>query len=504
MNDYMANNQPWFNKSISTIEVRGGVTGIGSYAFAGDAYTVSVSSVTLADSVEEIGSRAFSFVHGLSELTLPTSMHTVASDAFLYANSLAGISVAPGNVDFVSVDGVLYTADMKKLVFYPDARAGSTYVIPEGVETVGDYALSCACRSDSPLEQVVFPTTLLTLEARAVEGTNCHLQTVCFLGDKPQGDNVFGGSTANAYYTYSAALGRTWTTPSSLGSRLNWNMCCTWQDGVVVIDHSFEYVAEVPASCTVDGTVAHQRCNVCGFRVTQYGAWVYNDSDLAIPAGHSYGAAEYRWTEDGSACMLAFPCANCEAALTADMTVTSEVKKEATCTAMGTTTYTATVEFEGAVYTDETDREDIPLVDHTPQILPAVAATDTQEGLTEGLKCSVCGEILVEQQVVPMRVKRLPVEFMVPSALKVIEEESFAGISAVTVELPEGIESIGDRAFADCPALAQIYIPDTVEKFGTGIFEGCTDDLVIFGKPGSPAETYADENGIRFETVDDF
>ncbi len=40
-------------------------------------------------------------------------------------------------------------------------------------------------------------------------------------------------------------------------------------------------------------------------------------------------------------------------------------------------------------------------VDHTPETLPAKPATCTEDGLTEGSKCSVCGKVLVEQEVVP-------------------------------------------------------------------------------------------------------
>lgn len=38
---------------------------------------------------------------------------------------------------------------------------------------------------------------------------------------------------------------------------------------------------------------------------------------------------------------------------------------------------------------------------HTEEVLSAVAATCTQTGLTEGKKCTVCGKVLTEQQVVP-------------------------------------------------------------------------------------------------------
>ncbi len=48
-------------------------------------------------------------------------------------------------------------------------------------------------------------------------------------------------------------------------------------------------------------------------------------------------------------------------------------------------------------------QEDTPLADHTGEIIPAVDATCTALGKTEGKKCSVCGEILVAQEDVPMK-----------------------------------------------------------------------------------------------------
>ena len=38
---------------------------------------------------------------------------------------------------------------------------------------------------------------------------------------------------------------------------------------------------------------------------------------------------------------------------------------------------------------------------HTEEVIPGVDATCTEDGLTEGVRCSECGEILVEQEVIP-------------------------------------------------------------------------------------------------------
>lgn len=69
------------------------------------------------------------------------------------------------------------------------------------------------------------------------------------------------------------------------------------------------------------------------------------------------------------------------------------VTKEPTCAASGTRVYTNDV--------GETMTEAIPAKPHTPETLPAVAATCTASGLTEGCKCAVCGATLTAQKVIP-------------------------------------------------------------------------------------------------------
>lgn len=50
-----------------------------------------------------------------------------------------------------------------------------------------------------------------------------------------------------------------------------------------------------------------------------------------------------------------------------------------------------------------TEKTDIPETGHTPVTDPAVAPTETTDGLTEGSHCSVCGAVLTAQEVIPMR-----------------------------------------------------------------------------------------------------
>ena len=87
-----------------------------------------------------------------------------------------------------------------------------------------------------------------------------------------------------------------------------------------------------------------------------------------------------------------------------------------------------------------------------------------------------------------------------PVALKVIETEAFEGISASVVIIPEGITSIGSKAFAECTKLERVYIPASVSNIGTDVFIQ-SPYVVIYGYSGSKAETYAIQNDIQFVSI---
>lgn len=104
-------------------------------------------------------------------------------------------------------------------------------------------------------------------------------------------------------------------------------------------------------TCTQPGLTDGSKCSVCGK--------ILKEQEVTKPAtGHVYG----EWT----------------------------VVEEATCTKNGTKTATCTK-------CGDVKKENIPAIGHKEEVIPEVAPTCGKAGLTEGLKCSVCGEILKKQ-----------------------------------------------------------------------------------------------------------
>lgn len=63
--------------------------------------------------------------------------------------------------------------------------------------------------------------------------------------------------------------------------------------------------------------------------------------------------------------------------------------------------------------------------------------------------------------------------YKLPSGLKTIEEEAFAGLPCQVIIIPQGCTTIGSRAFADCEELLYVQIPDSVSRIADDAFEGC-------------------------------
>lgn len=86
-------------------------------------------------------------------------------------------------------------------------------------------------------------------------------------------------------------------------------------------------------------------------------------------------------------------------------------------------------------------------------------------------------------------------DMTLPAILQFIEDEAFLRGNFISVRIPEGVMSIGSRAFANCNRLEQIEIPASVTSIAADAFEG-TDGFVIYCPEGSYAEIFAEYNGI--------
>lgn len=92
------------------------------------------------------------------------------------------------------------------------------------------------------------------------------------------------------------------------------------------------------------------------------------------------------------------------------------------------------------------------------------------------------------------------IDMRLPSSLKTIEDEAFAGCAFRFALLSENTESIGARVFANCNNLRYIYIPYSIDEIDYYAFNG-TNDITILCHYGTEGCTYADYFGIPYIDV---
>lgn len=112
----------------------------------------------------------------VTKVTIGKNVKEISDWAFGNSKKITAFEVDENNPCFCDVDGVIYTKDMKSLLFYPPAGGIKTetdkdgnelksisYIIPEGVEVIRSKAFY-KCYD---LMEISFPSTLKVIEEKA-------------------------------------------------------------------------------------------------------------------------------------------------------------------------------------------------------------------------------------------------------------------------------------------------------------------------------------------------
>ena len=73
-----------------------------------------------------------------------------------------------------------------------------------------------------------------------------------------------------------------------------------------------------------------------------------------------------------------------------------------------------------------------------------------------------------------------------------------AGLRRVRIE--PGVQALGPSCFSKCTGLERVDVPASLASFGGGVFFGCGRQLCLYGAQDSPAQRYAQLNGVRFDS----
>ena len=180
--------------SLTSLTLPSSLQSIGGGAFCG---CYSLTSLTLPSSLQSIGYRAFSGCKSLSSLTLPSSLQSIGGGAFIGCTSLRSVIC---NQFYKVIGQMLLSSDGTQVIAYWGENSEVT--IPEGVQSIGDYAF-CDCSS---LTSLTLPSSLQSIGGGAFFGCNSLSSLTLPSSLQSIGDYAFGWCSSLTSLTLPSSL----------------------------------------------------------------------------------------------------------------------------------------------------------------------------------------------------------------------------------------------------------------------------------------------------------
>ena len=129
-------------------------------------YMRGCKNVIIPDGTTSIGDCTFYYCSSLVGVVIPDSVTSIGDSAFGNCSNLASITVEKGNAYYKSEDGNLYSKDGKTLIQYAIAKTDESFIIPNGVTSIGENAFT-ACTF---LTNIVIPNSVTSIGEAAFSG----------------------------------------------------------------------------------------------------------------------------------------------------------------------------------------------------------------------------------------------------------------------------------------------------------------------------------------------
>jgi len=148
---------------ITSVVIPSTVKIIDDYAFD-ECQHLAVVDTSGATSLEKIGHAAF-VTSAITSFYVPATVTSLGTGIFVECFNLTSIDVDDANPNYVDVDGVVYTPDMKTVLMYPSARACESYVIPDTVTTIATAAFATGYK----IGAITIPETITEIPEAAFQ-----------------------------------------------------------------------------------------------------------------------------------------------------------------------------------------------------------------------------------------------------------------------------------------------------------------------------------------------
>ena len=414
--------------NLTSISVPNSVKDIGEWAFAGCSL---LSSIDIPNSVISIGNNAFAGCLSLKYISIPESVICLNGNSFCeWDGELECLSA-----NFIYEDDVLFNKDKSEIISFRNQEIES-YIIPDSVTSIGDGAFGCC----SSLSSLVIPDSVVNIKGNPFYFWKGKLE--CLSASFIYEDNVLFNMDKSKLISFRNQEAKSFIIPDGVKSIGK----CAFVDCYSLVsisipnsvtnigDSAFDGCSSlsnlvIPNSVTSIGDGAFWGCSslrslVIPNSVTSIGAWAFSGckslSSLVIPASvTSIGYSAF----DGCSSLSSLVIPN-------------------SVTSIGDSAFSGCKSLSSLAIPD--------------------SVTSVGAWAFDG--CSSLSSLVI------------------PDGVTSIRDYVFSGCSSLSsLVIPNSVTSIGDSAFRGCSSLNSLAIPDSVTCIGLGAFEGCSSlrDLVI-------------------------
>ena len=391
--------------TLQSVSLPETITNIGSNAFYD---CINLTSITISEGVTSIGSRAFDGCSGLISVTIPSTVTVVNSYAFADCSNLISVNFKE-NSQLTSIEqGAFYSCS--SLI---------NMIIPEGVTSIGAFIFS-GCNS---LTSVTIPASVRSIGI-AILSNSSELQTIEYTG------------TIEEYL--SIEFGSNWISDSSHD---------------LIIDGEKVTEIVVPDSITSIGQYAFYGCD----GLTSV---TFSDSVESIDQWAFSYCSDLRNIYFGDNNQLAsissFAFYECERLLSADFGENSQLRS-----------------IGGYAFYNCDDLKNIVLSPNITSIggfsfyyCSAIQTIEYTGTIEKYLSINFGAHWLIDSShefiVNGMSVK----ELIIPSSITSISQYAFYGCNGInSITIPNSVKSIGEEAFYGCSGIERLEYTGTLEEY---------------------------------------
>lgn len=393
--------------------------------YIGDETNATIPAKINGLTVTTIGKNAFAQT-GLGCLNIPASITDIKPNAFKFSG-FNKIEVDKNNLNYTSINGVLFSKDKTVLLAYPKENSATSYIIPDGVKIIE----STAFMGTSNLNSIVIPNGVTTIKENAFYLCS-NLKNVSIpTSVKSIGEYAFDFSACTkenyGYYIGNCLIGA--------DNEINGNF--TIKDGTrLVADSALREIdnlgnISIPASVEIIGDCAFLNFSSESLKnITVANENKYFSSENGVLFNKNK-------TE-----LLCYPCG----------------KNETTYTVPNTVTKLAKVSFSGCKLNKLNLPNNLKYIDES-------AFTETS---LKTLSIPESVEYIGKYTFLMSGIETVNI----PKRIATIEEGTFSCcINLKSVSIDNHIKYIGDYAFSRCYNLSDINISNNVRSIGKGAFQ---------------------------------